>query len=312
VRSGKYSDVERGEAIAAIRNVLQSSKKPDNVHQDAWDQLQKLITQNNAFADFITRFEWSLGSEDFATIELQIKEGLLHLGFAPSLEAAEYLFDRLFVAVFTVLRTPGLKRLTPQSLQDEIAKGLLAEPDQILVAFVRSSLSQLERRVAALERDLVVSTASVESLREVVSAIATKKDLVANVGFTGLEITLDIPDLVVPAIPRVNAVQKIVELFKHQAAVNLVGEPGSGKTQLSLLIAKALNRQISWIDIPRGFTVHQAAAMVDAAIVSLTHTKRQLLLKPWYEDTAEKLGTSVLIINAIIPINVVRLADVQI
>src|SRR5439155_8843972 len=105
-----------------------------------------------------------------------------------------------FFAVFAVLRAQGLKRLTTQDLHNEIAKGRLVHSEQTLVSFVRGSLTKLEQRVAAIERELLTSTTSVESLRETVSIIATKQDLLANVGFTGLEVKLDIPDLVVPAI----------------------------------------------------------------------------------------------------------------
>jgi hypothetical protein len=109
-----------------------------------WRRLKALIAVDKAFHDFINSFERSLKSEDFQKIEDQIKENLHALGLAPSVKDAEHLLNRLFFAVIKILRNPGLKTLTPADLHNEIQKGRLSDSDYSLVAFIRSSLKELE------------------------------------------------------------------------------------------------------------------------------------------------------------------------
>jgi hypothetical protein len=173
VRCGEFVEVERTAAIDSIRSVLQTATQPGKVKESDWKCLQDMISSGEAFPDFITNFEWGIASEDYKGVEEQIKSGLIQSRYAKDSETADLLFDRLFVAVFKKLSLPGLKRLTPEDLRDEIEQRRpSSDADRELVRIIRSELTTFERRLQGVEEKVVDSEAQLGALSASIRSIA--------------------------------------------------------------------------------------------------------------------------------------------
>ncbi|PYV76350.1 MAG: hypothetical protein DMG96_14375 [Acidobacteria bacterium] len=263
--------------------------------------MQDSISSNEQLADFITSFEWSVGSGDYLSTEKEIRAGLLQLlqlGYAFDNETAEHIFERLFLAVFKCLRVPGRKRLTREGLRAEVEQAKpISSADRDLVAFIRNGLADFELRLRQVEEYVAQSAATIGTLSAAVTSLASKQDLLGDVSFTTQHVFLDVPDLVTPVIERKDSVNEMVDQLSHTSVLSLVGEPGAGKTQLCLLLTRKLNRPLTWLNIPRDHNVQQASSAVDAMIAFVTKHRQPSLLRPWYDEAARALGECVIVID---------------
>src|SRR5207245_10447768 len=107
--------------------------------------------------------------------------------------------------------------------------------------------------------------------------------------------TLDAPKLVEPAISRSNIVDEIFGQLPQGRWVNIVGEPGAGKTQLSVLTSKRTDADVLWINL-RGYNPGEACNVIDASIETASGTRFDPPLQGWYRDALPNLGHGKLIV----------------
>lgn len=258
--------------------------------------------RDEAFVDsLIERFEWSTGGRDYPAIADQIKSLLRSHRYCDSAAAAQQIFERLFVYVMERLAEQGVKRLTPEELLKEVAAGAASERDRLLFKLVHD-LEELERRVSMIEMEMPLMKATIEGLQTeqkvIIAALAKNEGIDVSIRMSSLILALDKPELVSPLIERDRAVAGVVGILATTTFLVLVGEPGSGKTQLCLLSAVAIGRDVVWIALPRGGSEDRASVILDDALQSLLPAGKNFMgLRELYASATKAVRGKLLVID---------------
>ncbi|MBN3906558.1 MAG: 5'-methylthioadenosine/S-adenosylhomocysteine nucleosidase [Nostoc sp. NMS1] len=117
----------------------------------------------------------------------------------------------------------------------------------------------------------------------------------ATISYTVAKPILDVPPLVENLSNRQEAVDSILDFFKHHNWIAIYGSVGSGKTQLAVLIAQALNSCPAWIRF-REMTVEQSCVRLDVVCEELTKSPPQSNRYEWYCQLCQKLGSGAMIV----------------
>jgi hypothetical protein len=295
IRSGDLSEEARKAAVQQIRALLQESAAPVRISAGTWQILQAVVQSNAQFDDFVDDFEWSTNADDYVAVEGRTRIGLIQAGFAADDEQAGALSDRLFAFLFRTLSQAGPKLLTRAQLLAEVSRSTQSQADLQMVAFIRSELVELgarmakaEGRISTLENVSTTTQVALASLAGQVSAI---------VEFVQPSFVADVPDMVSPSIPRLNTVGLVLEAFERTTAICLIGEPGAGKTQLSLLIGNSSPRPLVWVDVPRGATPAQACFAIDSTLRMVSGGQSGPVLSKMYEEISVSLQGSLVVLD---------------
>ncbi|MCC2695759.1 hypothetical protein [Nodularia sp. LEGE 04288] len=125
--------------------------------------------------------------------------------------------------------------------------------------------------------------------------ITKQQDISAVISYTVAKPILDIPPLVENLSNRQETVNSILDFFKDHNWIAIYGSIGSGKTQLAVLIAQALNSCSAWIRF-RDLTVEQACVRLDVVCEELTSLPLQSNRYEWYCQLCERLGNGAMIV----------------
>ena len=294
IRVGELAGDELQQALDSIQRVLLAAAKPAKVQDSNWASFQTSIASKQTLHEIIVGLEWSVANDDYPAVELKIKEALVQSGLASPANIQDR-FDRLVVFVLLKLSTSGAKVLTIQTLQTALHQAIsntdrtLLEALQLNLAALNVRLAQVEERVSTLEGSL--------DLKAVVAALAARENFTALVNLAPRRIVLEVPEIVRPSIPRAEVVSLLCDALKSKGYSHLTGEPGSGKTQLALLTAKALNLGIVYIDVPRASSSQTACEVIDASIEAATGIAAGPTLRPWYEVAARTISNRLVIVD---------------
>jgi hypothetical protein len=298
IRKGQLPDVDKEQALVAIASLLANSRKPDRIRAQAWLCLQELLSGgNSALSELIENFEWSLGAGDLAALEEQIKSALMNSGHAADPIVAQTILDRLIVFVFKLLSTAGIKRLTVGELSEQLTASPLAGPDQAILGALRAGLAQVESRLKEVEDRVDRVTENLSVLTKSVSDRFAGQQQIQSIAVRSIALSLDFPALAQPIISRSEPVRTLVNLLQAKTLINIFGEPGSGKTQLALLLAQQYAGRKVWLNIERGHTEEQACIAIDAMLSEVANVQPQLIRQAWYRSAAAQLGTVLIVID---------------
>jgi tetratricopeptide (TPR) repeat protein len=294
-RTGALAEVDRSKAVHQIRALLLDSPAPSRISTVVWEIFKTVVRSDFEFSDFIDDFEWSTSAEDYLATEEKIRVGLIQAGLADTPEQAEVLSERLFAFTFRLLSQAGTKRITRAQLLAEVSRSTQSQSDLKMVALIRSQLANLGRRMEEAEGRLSSLESSSTTTQATLAALTGQMNAVVE--FIQPRFLVDVPDLVTPAIARQRTVGLILESFQSKTTVNIIGEPGSGKTQLCLLVAKAASNRLIWIDIPRGATPSEACAALDATLAASSGGNVGPVLANLYEQIATSISGSLIVID---------------
>ena len=121
--------------------------------------------------------------------------------------------------------------------------------------------------------------------------------LVAAFSISAASFSTEVPDPVSPRVSRSRVVQVIRDRLEMLGAAVLVGEPGSGKTQLLLLLREAQTRPFYWLNIPRDATEAQACILLDAFIRSLSPGLAEKSYRESLDDAEAALCNATIVIE---------------
>jgi hypothetical protein len=110
-------------------------------------------------------------------------------------------------------------------------------------------------------------------------------------------LSTDLPELVSPRAGRQALVDELLIRAKSDGAVFLLGEPGSGKTQVLRLIVESVPRRPIWLNIPRGSTESQANLLIDSLIRLFAPEARGASLRDRYLSAMESFQDAVVVIE---------------
>jgi hypothetical protein len=282
-------DTEQEVAVQAIQRFLQQCRPPAGLDSLTWAALQELVEGKNQgqLLDLIRSFEWSLAVVDHPELQDDVKRELIALGLAGDAAMATALFERLFLYVFNRLTEKGLKRLTVAELRARLRPAPLTEAEKAFLEFIQGQRAVLQSKVTALEREVAQHQEVLATLESRTTVLGER--IRGGIEFSIPSSTLDPPALVKPSIPRSTTVGEIRRQLPRKTWINVVGEPGAGKTQLCLLAASEANSEVLWINL-RGYNSEQASNVLDLALQTASSVPSHPLLQGWYREAISRIG----------------------
>jgi hypothetical protein len=147
--------------------------------------------------------------------------------------------------------------------------------------------------VSNLERKTAHDRAVLNSLNEQVQMMAGEYQAVID--YDRPQVSLDPPSPVTPAIPRSAVVDEVSGKLDQMTWVSIVGEPGSGKTQLCLLTADKRCSASVWINL-RGLSQEESCRAIDAALEAKSKIRRHPIIREWYRQISARIDVGTLIV----------------
>jgi len=301
IRRGQLVGEARAQAVSKVGAFLAGCEWPVGIRVGE-RELAEAFRDDVLVGRLIEGFEWSAGVNDFPAIADEIKELLYERKYRDSAAGTQQLFERLFVYVFERLAQEGLKRLTRTELMEEVAQRTLPDRDRELFRFIQA-VENLESRVSQIETaELSAIKAAISGLEErqksIVSELARSQGIGVSIRSDDVAAVFDKPELACPLVRRDSTVAGIKESLSTKTMLTIVGEPGSGKTQLCLLAGASLGREAVWIGLPRGQREEQVGLTLDRAAEVLSGKGKRLVgLKELYTSAAEGLKRKLVVID---------------
>ena len=299
LQRGRYDDVTRCEAIAALRTFLRSCVRPDKVSVEAWQALQQdLASDDDAqLAEIIFAFEWGIGSGDYSQIEEQIVAALDGDGHELTPTDASQTYEHLFAFVFRLLCQPGKKVLTRNQLTAELQARSVTQADHAILELVKSELEQMSARIVAVETAMTHQANEVTTIKQTVGLLGKSLGFDSAFALSAVSLSTELPDLVSPCAAREELVDGLLSRAQTDGIVAVVAEPGSGKTQVLLLAVGKAKRRLHWLNIPRHATEAQACILIDALVQLVGGQANDLPFRERYDSAAEQFGGALVVIE---------------
>jgi hypothetical protein len=250
------------------------------VPERAWNVLQQVLdaTDDEVLGNLVFTFEWALGSGDSNQSEADVLSTLVSQGHGASTAEAAPVYKHLFAFVFRLLTKPGAKILTKATLTDELAAPSIPSNQRGILNVIKEEIEILKQEVGAIKKSLALRDADVNALKQTVELIARSYGFQNVFSLSAATLSTDVPELVMPRASRLALVGSLLAQVETDGAALLLGEPGSGKTQLLRLAIDKTSRRIIWLNIPRGATEAQANLLIDALVRSLSPGSEGLIV----------------------------------
>lgn len=291
LRSGQIEGDTLSSYLTGIHKIIMSVPKPEGLNGDTWNLWRDFIIKidENQLHFFIRKVEWSTGNTPADDCSKKIKLELINRGYTTSQDEAEIIYQRLFLYIFKLLSTDGLKRLTINQLTTQINLPTLSQSDRTILERLKIVFIELRERVEALESIVQKQQAQVQHLARQVGFNASINYSIYQ-PFVG-----DIPPLVDHVINRKDIVSKYLGFMDKGTWVALFGDLGCGKTQLAILIAKFLGTCKAWIRL-RGLNPTEVCYRLDTALYTLSKIEVTANWRDWLLQISTILGKGALIV----------------
>ncbi|MBP0021660.1 MAG: hypothetical protein J7647_29405 [Cyanobacteria bacterium SBLK] len=283
------------EVIIAIRETLKNTTKPQKLPQESWDDFKSFLEESKdiEILNLIQRIEWSTGATESKCFSPTIREILIKKKYADNSNEAHEKYQRLFLHVFKKLCQSDIKRLTTTELKKQLNLPTLSEGDRKKLDDLGILIQAIESRVDRVEQGL-------SQIGEEVRNLAKQYNIDAAIQYTVAQPILDIPPQVDRYSPRQETVNSLIEIVLDRTWTAIHGSSGSGKTQLAILLARALLEQdfidhSIWIRF-RDLTLEQSCIRLDSTFQTIAKLPTSKIDKSWYLQICQKLGDRSIVI----------------
>jgi HEAT repeat protein len=152
IRSNSLDQQQETFYLQIIREFLIGSSKPADLNENTWEAFVDFIRSAPDMEVFrlIRNVEWLTEQVDTADIAAQLQHRIASQ-YSMSVEQADDIHSRLFLYVFKRLSSRGIKRLTHEDLNQQIALPALNASDYALLNQLSVFIKNLDNRVATLE-----------------------------------------------------------------------------------------------------------------------------------------------------------------
>jgi hypothetical protein len=294
IQREQLTDDDQNEALDGIREFLSTCSAPHGINPDIWALVEEVAKKENSsvLLEVIESFEWGLGAADYLEVETAVKQALLRTGLAENEAIADSLFQRLFLFVFKRLSQPGIKQLTPTELQSQLRLPTLTFRDQTFLTFIED-FRGLARKIERLEDHAAQTSQMVAALGNRTSTLEEEATLGASLCIP--KASIDRPVLIDPILRRATTVEDVLMHLANSTWINVIGEPGAGKTQLCLLTTEKTSAETIWLNL-RGYSPEMTCNVIDQAIETASGVPFHLFLFPWYQEATSGLGAGKIVV----------------
>ncbi len=297
LRRGRYDESDRLEAIGALRHLLRSYERPQKISRGPWQALQQVLASDNDLSDVVLGFEWGMEHGDYSQNEAQIIAVLTDSARRMRPEDASQAYEHLFAFVFRLLCQSGKKHLTMEALVAELRTPAVTESDLAVLQLVRNELEQMTMRIVAVETAVADHGKDLTALKQSVGLIGKTVAFEPDFALSAVSLSTGPPDLVNPCAAREKLVHVLLSRAQTNGIVALVAEPGSGKTQLLILLVGKAKRPVHWLNIPRQATEAQACVLLDSLIRSVDGQVGNLPFRESYDAAAERFRGRLIVVD---------------
>ncbi len=269
LRHGDYNDQQRSQAFQALRTFLEQLARPAKISEPRWTLLQTVVADESAFLQLVMAFEWALEQPGLEQTEATICTILRQRGYANDEAHAEIIYEHLVSFVFRRLSTRGRGPLTASDLRVACAtQPTRSQIDNELIALIRASIAETNVRLNEIESTVATHATELSGLQQAMKQINKSMGMVGAISISAAAFSTEVPDSVSPRVSRARVVEIVQEKLGQLRMAVLVAEPGSGKTQLLLMLREQTSRPSHWLNIPRDASEAQACIFLDAFIRS--------------------------------------------
>lgn len=295
IRRGEIGDQHLPNRLAGIRSILTCALKPAKIAAKTWKKSQNFIAHasEDDLLAFIRSFEWSARQPGSNEAEIEVCRTLREHGQSPDDQHASELHARLFLRVFKLLSNPGVKRLTPQDLTEQVKLPTLSQEDRALLNIVVSRVLGLEERVATVERQVQENKRAIAAVQ--VRRKAQAEGIVGEVCSVLAPVDITLPPKVKRLCHRRETVDSLIKRVDSATWTALHGSVGTGKTQMSILLAEATGGHVVWISL-RDRKAPETLFYINIALKQITRESKLGDPAKLVENAAQKLGPGALII----------------
>jgi len=215
-----------------------------------------------------------VGQPGLEQSEARIRSILIHRDYVANDDQARFFYEHLLAYVFRLLSRRGRKLLSAAQLAEECSRFPTAAREEKLIQLLRAHIEETSARFGAVETTVAKQGGELATLQHAVQALNRSMGLSAAFTISVAAFSNEVPEPVHPRVHRSRAVAEAQKKLESVRMAQLVGEPGSGKTQLLLLLRELANVSVHWLNIPRDSTESQACILLDAYIRSLNTPKK--------------------------------------
>jgi hypothetical protein len=285
IRQGRLAVAIQAQYLSWIRAVLETAECPAGFNGNTWNAFHRFVRESSDddLLGLIRCFTWSTGQPNAEELRTRILRSLISFGHARDESAALAQYQRLFLHVFKVLSCPDLKRLSNDSLVAQLALPVLSDADHVLLVTLSGEINQLEHRLGAVEEGLADTNAAIVQIQSTMAAMAGEPEMQSSIDFRVKRPVLEPPPIISHLSPRTETVNRLFERLQQGGLLALSGGPGTGKTQLALLLLKRFGECRAWVRF-RDLNVHRSYDRLIQVCEILAGRSFDPLKVDWFEQ----------------------------
>jgi hypothetical protein len=272
--------------IIPVTDKLTNAQKKEN---QSWTDFSDYLDDATKLIDFIKNFEWSFRNEDQNQVSKEISATLAG---KHGKENAQPIYARLFLHLFKLLSTSGIKQIDKALLDNLCTMPAISQADQQLLDIVQNLISNLDIRVDALEKEQKNQQAAIQAITEEIGLLQTQ----ALVDFRTKLISTAPPAPLQMGTKRVEKVGDIVAKLQTKHWMHLEGINGCGKTQMAALVSVRY-KNCYWLDL-REFNEDPNRSFVSLYVFlqTISGITVKQLISDWFTGVVKSLPENTLLV----------------
>ncbi|HEY8929571.1 MAG TPA: hypothetical protein VIM55_10300 [Mucilaginibacter sp.] len=257
--------------------------------QQSWTDFSTYLDDTSELIGFIKNFEWSFRNEDQNQVSKEISATL---AVKHGKENAQAIYARLFLHLFKLLSTSGLKQIDKMLLDNLCRLPAISQADQQLLDIVQNLLSNLDIRVDNLEKEQKKQQVVIQAITEEIGLLQSQ----ALVDFRTKLISTAPPVPLQIGTKRVEKVVDIVSKLQMHQWVHLEGINGCGKTQLAALVSERY-KNCYWLDL-REFNDDPNRSFISLYVFlqTISEVAVKQPISDWFREVVKSLPENTLLV----------------
>lgn len=273
-------------------------KEDQKEAQKNWNAFHDFIADSNNLLQFIKDFEWSVSNDDAISISNSIKDQIARIVENIDTDAAEILYQKLFLFVFKLLTNRGLKKLDSQELKTQLLNTELNRADIELLKYLNDTLNKFGERVNAVESQTNINAVHISKLVDDLNLIRNS-DTVFD--YRLKNISTSRPILVKNGSQRNKKVSAVKANFEQYKWIGFQGINGTGKSQLASLIAQKF-QNIIWLDLrPYHESIEKTTLLIETLFYTISNLQIENNRENWIKKVLESFNSNTIIVLNDIP-----------
>lgn len=227
--------------IAKILQILLSSPRPPKLGAATWDTYVTFRREwpPGDFFAFMKRVVWSTESGDVEQVQQRAVTALIRIGHATDDGDALLIHHHLFDFLFRVITQKGIKRLTPEQLEEQVRKGPSQGAILSRISAIVENHDSHDSRIGKIESEIQAHRPVIEYLIQGMGVPPTLSAI------SPTRAVFEPPVAPTFIVARTSIIGDLDLKLQTCRLLNMVGESGLGKTQTARELS--CTREHTWV-----------------------------------------------------------------